>query len=167
MLRLICTIEFLKKLVYAIALVCFIVLLVTGFSLWFIPENKLSGYLMMTHVTFAPVFGLCMAALAVMYAYNQRFDESDWLFVSRIFRCVAQDEGPASRGSVLVMKLCFWLICVGTIPLILSIVLSMFPIFGSEIQDVLLELHRYSSLVLSIAGIVHTFLLIMTPAKKV
>lgn len=166
MLRSICTIEFLKKLVYAIALVCFILLSVTGFSLWVIPENKLSGYLMMAHVTFAPVFGLCMAALAVMYAYSQRFDESDWLFVSRIFRCGAQDEEPASRGSVLVMKLCFWLICVVTIPLIFSILLSMFPIFGSEIQDILLQLHRYSSLVLSIAAIVHTYLFIMTPAKK-
>jgi len=167
MLRSICTIEFLKKLVYAIALVCFILLSVTGFSLWFIPENKFSGYLMMAHVTFSPVFALCIAALAVMYGYNQRFEKSDWLFVSRIFRCGAQDEAPASRGSVLVMKLCFWLICVLTIPLILSIVLSMFPIFGSEIQDILLQLHRYSALVLSIAGIVHTFFLIMIPAKKV
>jgi len=166
MLRSICTIEFSKKLVYAIALVCFILLLVTGFSLWFIPENKLSGYLMMAHVTFSPVFGLCTAALAVMYSYNQRFDESDRLFVSRIFRCGKPDEAPVGSGSTLIMKICFWLICFLAIPLILSILLSMFPIFGSGVQDILLELHRYTSLALSITAILHTCLLMLTAAKK-
>jgi cytochrome b subunit of formate dehydrogenase len=159
-------IDTLKKLVYALWLVCFVVLLVTGFGPWLIWGKRLAGYWLMAHATFAPVFALCMAALAVMSADNQRFDKSDWNFLSRIFRRSTPDEGPVSCGLVLVKKVCFWLICVPAVPLFLSSVLSMFPIFGTAGQKFLFQLHRYSALLFALAAIVHTCLAIRKWAAK-
>jgi cytochrome b subunit of formate dehydrogenase len=160
------TIGLLKKLVYLLAVLCFVVLSITGFGPWLILQKRLAGYWAMAHVTFAPVFALCMAALAVMCADNLRFDKSDWNFLSRIFRRRAPDEGPVSNGSVLIMKVCFWLVCVLAVPLFLSSVLSMFPLFGTAGQKFLFHLHRYSALFLALAAIVHTYLVIRTQTRK-
>ncbi|RKY11770.1 MAG: hypothetical protein DRP65_03285 [Planctomycetota bacterium] len=166
MLRSIWTLGFLKKLVYLLAVLCFVVLSITGFGPWLVFQKRLAGYWAMAHVTFAPVFALCMAALAVMCADNHRFDKSDWNFLSRIFRRSTLDEGPVSNGSVLVMKVCFWLICGLAIPLILSIALSMFPLFGTAGQKFLFQLHRYSTLLFALAAIVYVYLVAITQVKK-
>jgi len=158
-------INLLKKLIYILALVCFAVLAVTGFIPWLLGKS-LSGYLLMIHATFAPVFALCMAVLAVMEAHNQRFDKSDWLFLLRMVRLKTPDEGPVSNGSVLVMKVCFWLICVLAVPLFLSSVLSMFPLFGTAGQKFLFHLHRYGALLFALAAIVYICLSIRKRAAK-
>jgi len=54
MLRSIWTIGLLKKLVYALGLVCFVVLLITGFGPWLVLQKRLAGYWLMAHATFAP-----------------------------------------------------------------------------------------------------------------
>lgn len=156
----------LKKLIYLLGLLCFAVLLITGFGPRLILGKSLSGYWVMAHVTFAPVFALCIAALAVMKAHSQRFDKSDWNFLSCIFRRSTPDEGPVSNGPALVMKVCFWLICVLAVPLSMSIVLSMFPLFGTAGQKFLFQLHRYSALLLTLAAVVHTCLVIKTQVTK-
>lgn len=166
MLRSIWTIGLLKKLVYALGLVCFVVLLITGFGPWLVLQKRLTGYWLMAHATFAPVFALCMAVLAVMESHNQRFDKSDWLLLSPMVRLRTPDEGPVSNGSVIVMKVCFWLICVLLVPLFMSSVLSMFPLFGTAGQDFLFQLHRYSALLFALAAIVYTCLAIRKPAAK-
>ena len=158
-------ISLLKKLIYILALVCFAVLAVTGFIPWLLGKS-LSGYLLMIHATFAPVFALCMAALAVMEAHNQRFDKSDWLLLSRMVRLRTPDEGPVSNGSFIVMKVCFWLICMLALALFLSSVLSMFPLFGTAGQKFLFQLHRYSALLLALAVIVYTYLVIRIQVRK-
>jgi len=145
---------------------CFVVLSITGFGSWLVLQKRLAGYWAMAHVTFAPVFALCMAALAVMCAHNHRFDKTDWNFLSRIFRRTTPDERPVSGGSALVMKVCFWLICMLTIPLILSIALSMFPLFGTAGQKFLFQLHRYSALLFALAAIVYIYLVAVTRVKE-
>ena len=55
------------------------------------------------------------------------------------------------------------------LPVILSIVLSMFPLFGTDGQVWLLDLHRYSAVLLVMAILVHTYLTIihrMGPEKN-
>jgi len=159
-------IDTLKKLAGALWLICFVVLSATGFGPWLILQKRLAGYWLMVHATFAPVFALCTAALAVMYAQNRRFDKSDGIFLSRIFRRRNPDETPVGNGSVIVMKVSFWLICILALPLFLSSVLSMFPLFGTAGQKFLFQLHRYSALLLALAAIVHTCLVIKTQAAK-
>ena len=116
----------------------------------------------MLHATFAPVFAGCLAVLAVMWAHNCRFNRGDWPWLQRIIhREIASNEAVAEKKG-LVQKICFWLIVVLALPVILSIVLSMFPLFGTKGQDFLLNMHRYSTLLLALIAIVHTYLIIRT-----
>lgn len=137
----------LRKLIYLLALICFLVLVITGFYPTVFLNQSISGYWLILHATFSPVFAVCLAVLAVMWAGNCTF---------------GKDDRPAvrSRGNELLRKICFWLIVILALPVILSIVLSMFEIFGTQGQDFLLQLHRYSALLLALVIILHTYLTI-------
>lgn len=158
----------LRMLLYLLALVCFVVLALTGFYPVLILGEHISGYLVMLHATFAPVFTICMAVLAVMWAGNCRFAAGDWPWFERIVQRVtlikSTDKAPR-KCSGLGQKITFWLIIFLTLPLALSIVLSMFPLFGTHWQELLLGLHRDTALVFTVVVIVHTFLLVRAIAK--
>jgi cytochrome b subunit of formate dehydrogenase len=136
-----------RKLVYLLALLCFLVLVITGFYPTVFLNQPIYGYWLILHATFAPVFAVCLAVLAVMWAGNCTFGKDDWLAMR-------------SRGNELLRKICFWLMVILALPVILSIVLSMFEIFGTPGQDFLLQLHRYSALLLALIIILHTYLTI-------
>jgi len=146
----------LRKLVYFVALLCFVVLAVNGFYPSVVLGGPISGYWLMLQVTAGGVFAVFLAVLAVMWAHRCRFDKSDWQQLRRlIWR-------EASESSELGQKICFWLIILLALPVILSIVLSMFTLFGTGAQEFLLQLHRYSVLLLALVAIVHTYLIIRT-----
>ena len=154
----------LRKLVYLLALLCFVVLAFTGFYPTIVLGKHISGYLVMVHATFAPVFAICLAVLAVMWARNSRFAGSDWpwfqRFVRRITLTKSTGKEAPPKSSELGQKISFWLIIFLALPLALSIVLSMFPIFGTHWQELLLEIHRYTALVFFLVAIVHIYLMI-------
>ena len=154
-----------RKLVYLLALLCFVILAITGFYPTLILGEHISGYLLMIHATFAPILAICLAILAVMWARNCRFASNDWpwfqRFVQRVTLTTSAGEG-AYCESRLGQKIAFWLIIFLALPLILSIVLSMFPYFGTHWQELLLSIHRYTALVFGLAVIVHTYLLVRT-----
>lgn len=160
----------LRKLVYLLALLCFVVLAVTGFYPTIILGEHISGYLVMVHATFAPVFAICLAVLAVMWARNCRFTHSDWPWFQRIVQRVtlvkSTGEETHCKSSGLGQKVAFWLIIFLALPLILSIVLSMFPLFGTHGQELLLNVHRYTALVFALVGIVHIYLVIRTKMQE-
>jgi len=155
----------LRKLVYLLALLCFVVLAVTGFCPRLFFDKTISGYWLMLHATFAPVFAICLAVLVVMWASHCRFNKSDWPWLQRLIRRVilpkTVNKEPVSEGTCpFGQKITFWLIVVLSLPLILSIVSSMFPYFGTYWQELLLDTHRYCALALALAVIVHTYLMI-------
>ena len=158
-----------KKLVYWVALLCVIVLVVTGFAQRLVLGEAISGYWLMLHATFAPVCAICLALLALMWAQRCVFRRGDWPWleglIRRVIRLDAESEEPAGEGFKLGQKITFWLIIVLALPLILSIVSSMFPFFGTHCQELLLDAHRYTALVLALAAIVHTYLMIRTQMK--
>ena len=157
----------LRKLVYLLALLCFVVLAVTGLYPVLVRGQHLSGYLLMIHATFAPVFAACLTVLALMWAHRCRFSESDCpLWFQRIIRRETVNKDSFAEKSCLGQKICFWLIILLALPVILSIVLSMFPLFGTDGQEFLLNLHRYSTLLLALAVIVHTYLIIRTQMEE-
>jgi cytochrome b subunit of formate dehydrogenase len=163
----------LRKLVYLLALLCFVVLAVTGFYPTLVLGEHISGYPVMAHATFAPVFAVCLAVLAVMWASRCHFAYSDWpwfqSFVQRI--TLVKSTGEEAHGknpgldqpfrrAGLGQKIAFWLIIFLALPLILSIILSMFPLFGTHWQELLLSMHRYTALVFSLVVIVHIYIVI-------
>jgi cytochrome b subunit of formate dehydrogenase len=160
----------LRMLVYLAALLSFVVLALTGFYPVLVLGEHISGYLVMLHATFAPVFAVCLAVLAVMWAGNCRFTAGDWPWFERIVQRItsvkAGEKAAKSKRSGLGQKITFWLIVFLALPLALSIVLSMFHLFGTHWQEFLIGLHRSIALVFTVVVIVHTFLLVRVSAKK-
>lgn len=159
-----------KKLIYLVALFCFVVLAVTGFYPLLIKGEHISGYLMMIHATFAPIFILCLAFLAVAWASSYRFNKSDWPWLRNILRWVTSLKIPVSESiepsSQLFEKTGFWLIVFLALPLILSIIVSMFSTFGTAGQEFLLAAHRWTALVFAVVAIIHTYLVIRVQLKR-
>ena len=154
----------LRKLVYLVAVVCFLVLTITGFYPVLIKGEHISGYSMMVHATFAPVFAVCLAALAVMWAARCRFEDGDCPLVKRLVLWLTGGKGPVEKPkcgcSVVRQKVLFWLLVVLALPLILSIVVSMFPLLGTHWQEVLLAVHRYVAGAFVVVGVLHMFMLL-------
>jgi len=154
----------LKKLVYLLAALCFLVLAITGFWPLLVRGEHISGYFMMIHATFAPVFALCLAILAVTWAGANRFTADDCPWVRRLLRRVTRlhigaDDRPW-RCSLIAYKAAFWLLLFLALPLILSIVVSMFHLLGTDWQHTTLALHRWTSLVFVVVALIHTYLAI-------
>ncbi|MHC4240638.1 MAG: hypothetical protein ACYSUC_12980, partial [Planctomycetota bacterium] len=57
-----------KKLLYLLAMLCVVVLAVTGFYPVLILGEHISGYLLMIHVTAGGVFAACLVLLAFTFA---------------------------------------------------------------------------------------------------
>jgi cytochrome b subunit of formate dehydrogenase len=155
-----------RILVYLVALLCFVVLAVTGFYPTLLLGEHITGYLIMVHATFAPVFAVCLAVLAVMWARRCGFAGGDWPCFERIVRRIASAENPddesSGQSAGVGQKIVFWLIMLLALPLTLSIVLSMYPFFGTHWQEILLSMHRYSALAFAMAAILHTYFIIRT-----
>jgi len=160
----------LRKLVYLLALLCFLVLAITTFYPVLVLKEPIHGYWLMLHATFAPVFAICLAVLAVMWAGNCCFNKNDWLWLTRMLERITLvkrvGEEPSNEVSGLGQKITFWLVVVLALPLILSIILSMFSFFGTYWQGLLLDIHRYTALVFAIVAIVHTYLMIRAKMKE-
>jgi cytochrome b subunit of formate dehydrogenase len=156
----------LRILVYLLALLCFVVLAITGFYPTLILGKHITGYLVMVHATFAPVFAVCLAVLAVMWARCCRFASGDWPCFERIVQRLtlsnSSGDETARKGSGIGQKIAFWLVIFLALPLILSIVLSMFPLFGTHWQEILLSMHRYTALIFAMVAILHTYFIIRT-----
>ena len=155
----------LRKLVYLLALLAFVVLVLNGFYPSLILGKSISGYWIMLQTTAGGVFTVCIAILAVMWAHNCRLDKNYWPWLTRLLHHQPADT-TAPQKYELCQKICFWLIIFLALPLILSIILSMFPLFGTHGQKCLLRLHRYSALSLALIAIIHTYLLIRTKMSK-
>ena len=158
-------INILRLLVYLAALFCFVILTVTGFYPPLVLGKPISGYMVMLHATVAPVFAVCVAILAVMWAHNCRFDKNYFPWLQKLLQRQPVNTDTGEKYE-LVQKAAFWLILILALPVILSIVMCMLPIFGTHGQEVLMDLHRYSALLLAMVIIVHTYLVFLTQAKK-
>jgi len=161
-------VDYFRILVYLVAMFSFVVLALTGFYPVLVLGEHITGYLVMIHATFAPVFAGCMAVLAVMWARQCRFTPGDLPWFERLVRLLTLTEGDEARpgrSSGLWQKITFWLIIFLTLPLGLSILASMFPLLGTHWQELLLMIHRYTAYVFSLVVILHTVLLFRMRAK--
>jgi cytochrome b subunit of formate dehydrogenase len=155
-----------KKLLYLVAMLCVVVLAVTGFYPVLVLGKHISGYLLMIHVTTGGVFAACLVLLAFTFAHSRRFNENDWPWLTSLVRRELQKSRLLPESSDLLRKICFWLLIVLALPLMLSVVLSMFPLLGTAGQLLLAEAHRYSTLAFAVVAIIHTYLIIRTPTSK-
>ena len=151
----------LRKLVFLLAILCFVILAITGFIPRVVFGVAISGWWLMIHATAAPVFAACMAILAILWADRNRLDKNYWPLLNRILGRQPKSVVAPERHE-LKLRICFWIILVLSLPVILSAVVSMFPLFGTHGQEVLLQIHRYSTLLLSLFAIVYLDLAALT-----
>ncbi len=153
----------LGKLAGFVAVASFVVLIVTGFWPQIILKEAINGYGLMLHATAAPVFIACIAALAVLGADSNRLDKCYLPWLNKLLRRKGGD-GEAPERFELSRKVCFWLILMLALPLAMSIVLSMLPLFGTHMQEVMAEVHRYSALAISLVMIFGMYLYVRARA---
>jgi len=155
----------LRKLVFLLAILCFIILVITGFVPRVVFGIAITGWWLMIHATAAPIFAACVAILAVLWADRNRLDKNYWPLLNRIVGRSPKSTATPEKHE-LKLRICFWVILTMSLPVILSAVVSMFPIFGMHGQEILLQVHRYSTLLLSLFAIIYLYLAALTEMNK-
>ena len=159
-----------KKLLYLFVMFCVLVLAMTGFWQRLLYDKALSGYLIMIHSTFAPIFIACLAILALGWSKQNSFNRYDcpWLmrFLHKVVKLGVYVEKTENETFLPVRKITFWVLMFLALVVALSIVSSMFRIFGTDIQHFLMDLHRYSALAFVLIAMVHTYVTAMAKAKQ-
>jgi cytochrome b subunit of formate dehydrogenase len=155
----------LRKLVLLLAILCFAVLVVTGFAPIIFLGKSITSWWLMIHATFAPIFAACIAALAVLWADKNRFDKNYWPWLNRALQRQPKSTTPPEKYE-LSLKISFWAILILSLPMILSAILGAFPLFGTWWQGALLQLHRYSTLLLSLFAIIYLYLAALTEMNR-
>ncbi|MCK5457230.1 MAG: hypothetical protein KAI45_08900 [Melioribacteraceae bacterium] len=144
----------LQSVVYLVTIFAFLIMVITGFISLLFTGGALTGILLMIHVSIAPFISITFAMLVILFAQSNRFNDND-ITIS------TENDGKKKiiyKDSAY-LKINFWLISIFSLPAMISIILSMFPLFGTEGQINLLEIHRYSVLIISILVIFHIGLL--------
>jgi len=153
----------LRRIIYVFAGAFLILLALSGFAPVLLMGAHVSGMLLVLHVTIAPLFALSLCALALFWAHRLRFNRSDLQVVRDIRHHATPEEEPLTR---FMLKCGFWTILLLSLPLMLTIILSLFPIFGTEGEAMLIRLHGYSALLLLLAAVAEIHLTFVFMARK-
>jgi len=158
----------LRKLAYILAFISVIILAVTGFWSRVFGGEQISGYFLMIHATFGPVFAACAAFLAVFSAEVCVFDKRDWRVFSSFFtrRQNNTSDSQLPEPLAILQKVLFWLVLILSLTVIVSIVSSMFNFAGTAGQNFLLSLHKYCSIALVAAAALHCYATAVTKARR-
>jgi len=133
-------------------------LAITGFIAVLALREPISGWLRACHVLAAPLFAVGLAAAALRWAYTCRFKSYDWEWAKRFGGYLwGSHDVPAGKFNA-GQKAYFWtVLCLGVV-VTLSGLGRAFPLFGQEIQLVILQVHRYSALFLFLSVLSHIYL---------
>ena len=148
----------LRVLAFWLGTLSFAVLFLSGFGP-VVSGGRLHGYLLMLHATFAPVFLACAMVVVVGGAAQYCFNSKDGELLLQPSEYKGGLAGILTDTGI-AAKACFWILAVMTLPLTLSMVFSMFPIFGTEMQEFLFEAHRWSALIFAAFAIFELYLLL-------
>jgi len=127
--------KFSAKLAYIVMCLGIAVLTVTGIGVFTLGKPPMTHWVLMIHMMAAPVFALGLAAVALTWADLCRKGSTPHL-------------GAAA-------KILFWIILVCGLVVILTGVVPMLPIFGTDGQHLLYLTHRYAGIVLAVAVLMH------------
>ena len=112
----------------------FIILVLSGLFL----AGGITGVFLLLHIFGGAVFSVTLAAIVVLRAEKN----------SHLCCC-----GEGANLSTLLDRLCFWALAAIGLGMILSAVLQMTPLFGTDGQICIATMHKYLSIVVLIPGI--------------
>jgi len=143
-----------RKMIYLLTMTLFLILAVTSYLQIVMTGGPLSGWLLIIHVSAAPFFAISLMMAILLWAHLRRFDQQDWQYLQQV---VGKKKIPAilAEKNDVWEKLNFWLFMVSAIPAILSIIFQLYPVFDTDGMKFLLQVHRYSTLILFILVLNH------------
>ena len=139
-----------KRFFYLSTFFLFILMALSAFIPVLLGTN-LSDIFLLVHVTAAPLFSIFLAIAIILFAHSNRFNKDDLKENG--------DEPKIKFNQSGYLKVIFWLFALFSVSAMISIVLNMFPIFGTEGQVYLLDVHKYSTLLLLLLVIFHSGLI--------
>jgi hypothetical protein len=146
-----------RRIVTIVSSALLLSLAVTGFLPVLFLGSHLSGMLLVIHVTLAPFFGIALSALALLWAHRLRFDEADW----RILEGAGRRKFPGNDALArFALKVGFWSALLLSLPLMLTVILGLFPLYGTDGEALLIRLHGYSALLLMMTALGELYLII-------
>ncbi len=146
------TLNTIRILSYQLTVLFALLMAVTGFLPILILGGHLTGFPLILHVTLAPFFCVALAVSALFWAHSQQFQDEDWSYLKKLQLNMDSNDDINLKSW---QKVYFWLFMLIALPAILSIILSMYPFFGTGGQEALLEIHRYSTLLLFLIISIH------------
>lgn len=144
--------------VYMIAFTLMCILGLTGFLQVIFTGGSPSGVLLLIHMIAAPLFALALAAASLLWSHDQQLREEDLPLLGQAVR-TGTLYGATTLAAV--GRALYWLILVCALPLLLSIILSLFPLFGTDGEVWLIGLHGYSAIALVAAALLHGYIRIL------
>ncbi len=147
-----------RKSAYLASFILADILAVTGFVQVIIDGAAPSGVLLLVHMIAAPLFALTLAAASLLWSHDQQVREADLPLLGQAVR-TGTIYGAATLAAV--GRTLYWLILVLALPLLLSIILSLFPFFGTDGETCLIAVHGYSALALVVAALLHGYICIL------
>ncbi len=118
--------------------------------------ERLTGISMIIHVSLSPFFTVSLAVAALLWAELMEFNWNDWeILIKRKAR--KELSKPSKTGH----KIRFWAFLIMATAAIISILISMFPFFDTTTQELLLNLHKYSTLIMSTLLVWHLHILLI------
>ena len=131
------------------SLVTLVMMGLSGFLPVLFSGAQISGLLLIIHATIAPLFVLAVTVYILTVVHRMRYNRMDWRFL--------QGSAPET-GPVFWQKTHFWISFIAVIPAILAILFMLYPLFGTDGQKALLNIHRYSTFAILAAGLHHLYL---------
>ncbi len=143
------------SLVYLATVVSVTILGVTSFYS-VIRFGVLDGWWLFAHMFGAGAFVFVLPVLAITWGLANRFGR----------RAVGEDESRGEDARFFWLpKLMFWLLLVSGLAVCLTMLLSMLPLFGTEGLEILLDIHRYTGLLVVVALVIHLYCMIIQRAR--
>lgn len=135
-----------KSITAHVCAVLFLILFVTAF-LPVVFGYHMTGLFMMIHVSTA----LLLSILLVVFVLF--FSNSNQLSLEEIQNLVKNYNQNKILPSRIMLKVLYWKIIALILPAMLSIILMLYPLFGTEGLEFLADVHRWSVLLLTICVI--------------
>jgi formate dehydrogenase gamma subunit len=136
----------------------FLILIVTSFYP-VLTGQTLRSWMLMIHVGASPVFFLSLLASLIAWGEDCCFSKADCEWFSRRLRNPLSDpaECPPTGRFDPPQKVYFWMAGVAGFVLLMTMLVSMIRVFGTEVQELLLVVHRWCALALLMLTVLHTY----------
>lgn len=153
-----------RKTFFRIICVSLLLLVLSGFAQVVLAGRHMSGILLILHLAAAPIFAVSLLGYALISAQTNRLQESDLQALRSIFSR-NKTKVNDNMWQAPYLKIFFWLMLFLGAITITTTALSMLPLFGTEGQVLLLQLHRYAALLFVWVVFFQLWLFIMAQAQ--